>query len=128
MKKLQLSLVVASSVALTSCLGAAVGAVGVASDLIGKVTAAGDVVQIRGTQALIIAEEFYQPANRLALTAVRSGGLPDATVLRIRDLNRKITAAFVAGKEAKTDASRAVEAAKAMTSVLELRSLVGLPN
>lgn len=89
----------------------------------GMAVAVGNTVVLQATWSLIVAEEFYQAANRTALTAVRTGMLPNAILDRIQELNRIATSALQRGKSAASHAERARAAAEAMTAALELRRI-----
>lgn len=94
-------------------------------DVVNVVTDVGKTVAVRGLQALVIAEEWYQPVNRAALAAVQTRTLPDAVLRKIRDLNGTIRSLLDRGSRASDDAGKAAAAAEAMRSILDLRALVG---
>ncbi len=94
-------------------------------ETVAVVTKIGETVEITGLRALIVAEEWYQFANRAALLTVRTGVLPDPVLREIRSLNSKIIAALERGKRAADGAGKASAAAEAMSAVLDLRKLIG---
>jgi hypothetical protein len=94
-------------------------------DVVNVVTNVGKKVAVRGLQALIIAEEWYQPANRSALAAVQTRALPDSVLRKILDLNRTIRAVLDRGGRTSDDAAKAAAAAEAMRSIIDLRALLG---
>lgn len=104
---------------------AEVASVSQRGDSVAVVTKIGETVEISGLRALIVAEEWYQFANRAALAVVKTGVLPDTVLRQIRSLNSKIIAALERGKRTADGAERASAAAEAMSAVLDLRKLVG---
>lgn len=126
MRKLIVAVLAPLLMLTSSC--AAVGALSAAGPIVETVTnvisAVGNKVEIRGTQALIIAEEFYQPINRLALTAVRSGQLTREQLLWLQATNRDITSALERGKRASDEGVKATIAAEVMQKAFQIRSLV----
>ncbi len=114
-------LLIASCLALTSC-AAVVPAIPTVIDIVGDIAAKGDVVVVKGTQALLIAEYGYEAIGKtiLPLLGTKIKGEQAAQVQRI---NREIFGALEKGKSASSDAARALEAAKAMRGIAQLEGI-----
>lgn len=114
-------LMVSSSCAAVSALSAAPAVIESVTNVISRV---GDKVEIRGTQALIIAEEFYQPINRSALAVVQTGRLSREQLLWLQATNRDITALLERGKTVSDEGIKATIAAEVLQKAFQIRSLV----
>lgn len=77
---------------------------------------------MKGTQALLIAEYGYEAIGKsiLPLLGIKIKGTQAAQVQRI---NREIFGALEVGKNASSDAAKAVQAAKAMSGIAQLESI-----
>lgn len=114
-------LLLTSSCAAVSALSAAPAVIESVTNVISSV---GNKVEIRGTQALIIAEEFYQPINRSALGVVQSGRLSRDQLLWLRATNREITNLLERGKASSDEGIKATIAAQVLQKAFQIRSLV----
>lgn len=126
MRKVIIAVLAPMLLLVSACAGLAAlpGIVSTISNVASTISAVGDKVEIRGTQALILAEEFYQPVNRAALTAVRSGRLTREQLLWLQKTNTEILALFERGKRASDDGLKATIAAEALQKAFQIRSLV----
>lgn len=119
-----LLIVLAAPLLLATSSCAAVSAIGSIPAAIETVSNVGNTVQIRGIQALIVAEETYQGVNRVAKVAVQSGRLNREQLLRVQALNNQILGIFEKAKTVADEDSKAKLAAQALSLALELRSIV----
>lgn len=84
--------------------------------------ASGNVVIVQGTNALADAADAYAVVANTTAAVVRTGVLPSATLIRIRDLNSQAQSILAGGQTSLSIAERAA----ALTGIIgQLRSLTG---